>query len=141
MITEVKKMAEILYTQDGGKLAFGDYHLKEKTKVEDFAFGADILKVKTYADITRFEKNGLVVFESVPGTSVTGFVETADAMEFSVCGKGPVSITLGLQDDTVYEITEDGNQTGAVKTGLGGKLNLSLDLSGERTAFVVVKKA
>jgi hypothetical protein len=134
-------MAEILYAEDGGKLAFGDYHLKEKTKVEDFAFGADLLKVKTYADITRFEKNGLVVYESVPGTSVKGFIETADGVEFTVSGKGPVSITLGLQDDTLYEITEDDKQTGAVKTGLGGKLNLSIDLSGERAANVVVKKA
>ena len=62
-------------------------------------------------------------------------------MKFTVSGKGAVSITLGLQDDTLYEITEDGNDTGAVKTGLGGKLSLSLDLSGGRKAFVTVKKA
>ena len=115
-------MAEIIYTDDKGKLAFGDYHLKEKTKVEDFPFGGDLLKVKTYEDITRFEKNGLFVYESVPGTTVTDFVETADSMEFSVSGKGSVSITLGL-------------------AGLGGKLSLSLDLSDNRKAFVSVKKA
>ena len=134
-------MAEILYAEDGGKLAFGDHHLKEKTKAEDFPFGGDLLKVKTYEDITRFEKNGLFVYESVPGTTVTGFKETADGMEFTVSGKGAVSITLGLQDDTLYEISEDGGDTGAVKTGLGGKLSLSLDLSGDRKAFVTVKKA
>ena len=134
-------MAEIIYTDDKGKLAFGDYHLKEKTKVEDFPFGGDLLKVKTYEDITRFEKNGLFVYESVPGTTVTDFTETADSMEFTVSGKGAVSITLGLQDDTLYEINEDGNDAGAVKTGLGGKLSLSLDLSGGRKAVVTVKKA
>ena len=51
------------------------------------------------------------------------------------------TITLGLQDDTLYEISEDGNDAGAVKTGLGGKLSLSLDLSGGRKAVVTVKKA
>ena len=71
-------MAEILYAEDGGKLAFGDHHLKEKTKAEDFPFGGDLLKVKTYEDITRFEKNGLFVYESVPGTTVTGFEETEE---------------------------------------------------------------
>ena len=134
-------MAEILYTGEDGRVAFGDYTLKEKTKVEDFPFGGDLLKVKTYEDITRFEKNGLFVYESVPGTTVTGFSETADSMEFTVSGKGAVSITLGLQDDTLYEISEDGNDAGAVKTGLGGKLSLSLDLSGGRKAVFTVKKA
>lgn len=134
-------MAEIIYTDDKGKLAFGDHHLKEKTKVEDFPFGGDLLKVKTYEDITRFEKNGLVVYESVPGTTVTDFTETADSMEFTVSGKGSVSITLGLADDTLYEVKEDDKATGTVKTGLGGKLSLSLDLSNNRKAVVSVKKA
>ena len=134
-------MAEIIYTDENGKLAFGDYHLKEKTKVEDFPFGGDLLKVKTYEDITRFEKNGLFVYESVPGTTVTDFEETADSMEFTVSGKGSVSITLGLADDTLYEVKEDDKVTGSVKTGLGGKLSLSLDLSDNRKAFVSVKKA
>jgi len=134
-------MAEILYAEDGGKLAFGDHHLKEKTKAEDFPFGGDLLKVKTYEDITRFEKNGLFVYESVPGTTVQGFEETEDSMEFDVSGKGAVSITLGLAEDTLYQIVEDGNETGAVKTGLGGKLSLSLDLSGNRKAHVKVSRA
>ena len=134
-------MAEIIYTDDKGKLAFGDHHLKEKTKVEDFPFGGDLLKVKTYEDITRFEKNGLFVYESVPGTTVTDFTETADSMEFTVSGKGSVSITLGLADDTLYEVKEDDKETGTVKTGLGGKLSLSLDLSNNRKAVVSVKKA
>ncbi len=134
-------MAEIIYTDDKGKLAFGDHHLKEKTKVEDFPFGGDLLKVKTYEDITRFEKNGLVVYESVPGTTVTDFTETADSMEFTVSGKGSVSITLGLADDTLYKVKEDDKETGTVKTGLGGKLSLSLDLSNNRKAVVSVKKA
>lgn len=134
-------MAEILSTGENGKISFGDYTLKEKTKVEDYPFGGDLLKVKTFEDITRFEKNGLFVYESVPGTTVTDFTESPDSMEFTVSGKGSVSITLGLADDTLYRISEDGKETGAVKTGLGGKLSLSLDLSGNRKAHVKVSKA
>ena len=134
-------MAEILYAGESGRLSFGDHTLKEKTKVEDFPFGGDMLKVKTYADITRFEKNGLFVYESVPGTTVSDFKETADSMEFTVSGNGPVSITLGLAEDTLYNITEDGNDSGAVKTNLGGKLSFSVDLSDGRKAAVIVKKA
>ena len=40
-----------------------------------------------------------------------------------------------------YSIEEDGTETGAVKTGLGGKLSLSIDLSGNRKAHVKVSKA
>ena len=87
-------MAEILSTGENGKISFGDYTLKEKTKVEDYPFGGDLLKVKTFEDITRFEKNGLFVYESVPGTTVTDFTESPDSMEFTVSGKGSVSITL-----------------------------------------------
>lgn len=134
-------MAEILKAAENGRLSFGDHTLKEKTKVEDFPFGGDMLKVKTYEDITRFEKNGLFVYESVPGTTVADFKETADTMEFTVSGKGPVSITLGLAEDTLYNISEDGKDAGAVKTNLGGKLSFSVDLSDGRKAGVVVKKA
>ena len=49
--------------------------------------------------------------------------------------------TIGLDKLFYSKITEDGNDTGAVKTGLGGKLSLSLDLSDNRKAFVSVKKA
>ena len=62
-------------------------------------------------------------------------------MEFNVSGKGAVSITLGLAEDTLYEITEDGKNTGAVKTGVGGKLSISVDLSGGRKAGISVRKA
>ena len=77
----------------------------------------------------------------MPGTTVTDFTETADSMEFTVSGKGSVSITLGLADDTLYKVKEDDKETGTVKTGLGGKLSLSLDLSNNRKAVVSVKKA
>ena len=44
------------------------------------------MKVKTFKEITKLEKNGMFVYESVPGTSVYNFVETADGVEFTVEG-------------------------------------------------------
>ena len=41
-----------------------------KTKKDGFEFQGDIYKVKTFKEITKLEKNGMFVYESVPGTAV-----------------------------------------------------------------------
>ena len=87
-----------------------------------------MLKVKTYHEITKLEKNGMFLYESVPGTSVLQFVERADGVEFIVEGDEDAQITIGLNDDTEYEVFVDGRSVGAMKTGLGGKLSLSVEL-------------
>lgn len=33
----------------------------------------DLYKVKTFKEITKLERNGMFVYESVPGTAVTDF--------------------------------------------------------------------
>ena len=121
-------MAEILYSEDNGTVAFGDHTLREKTKVEDFPFGGDLLKVKTYADITRFEKNGLFVYESVPGTAVTGFAAREDGVEFTVEGVKDAEITLELAEATQYVITFNGEQHGLMETNRSGKLSIGVVL-------------
>ena len=37
-------------------------------------------------------------------------------------------ITVGLDDDTEYEVFVDGKSVGTMTTGLGGKLSLSVEL-------------
>ena len=37
-------------------------------------------------------------------------------------------ITLGLKDDTEYEVFVGGESIGRMKTGFGGKLSLSVEL-------------
>lgn len=37
-------------------------------------------------------------------------------------------LTIGLTDDTEYEVFVDGISTGTMTTGLGGKLSLSVEL-------------
>ncbi len=98
-------------------------------------------KVKTFREITKLERNDLFVYESVPGTAVEHFRATAEQVEFQVSGPEDAQITLGLEEDTEYEITVDGADAGRIKTNLGGKLMLSVELGGRDSASVKVVKA
>ena len=119
---------ELLRSESGGTISFGNHKLTQKAKLEDFRHEGDLLKVKTYNEITKLEKNGLFLYESVPGTSVLNFVEREDGVAFIVEGDEDAQITVGLADDKAYEVFVDGESRGAIKTGLGGKLSLSVEL-------------
>ena len=131
---------ELILSGENGNLSFGNHTLKEKAKKEDFPHGGDLYKVKTYNEITKLERNGIFVYESVPGTSVNNFRETENGVSFEVEGADDAQITLGLADDTEYEVFVKGESIGKMKTNLGGKLSVSVEFSGE-TVAVEVKKA
>lgn len=120
---------QLLRSEADGSVSFGNHTLAEKAKVEDFPHGGDLYKVKTFHTMTKLEKNGMFLYESVPGTSVNGLKETEDGMNFKVEGNSDAQITLGLKDDTEYEVFVGGESAGKVSTGLGGKLNLSVELT------------
>lgn len=130
---------DLLRSEADGAVSFGNHKLVQKAKVEDFKHAGDLLKVKTYKDITKLEKNGMFLYESVPGTSVNGFKEQAQGVEFSVEGDEDAQITIGLADDREYEVFISGKSMGTMKTGLGGKLSLSVELqaAGEVAVKVV----
>lgn len=131
---------ELLRTESDGTISFGNHTLAQKAKVEDFEHAGDLYKVKTYATMTKLEKNGMFVYESVPGTSVAHFMETADGVQFEVEGNGDVQITVGLQDETEYEVFVNGASVGTMSTNLSGKLNLSVELAGAGEVNVKVVK-
>ena len=112
-----------------GSLSFGNHMLTEKAKKEDFEHGGDLFKVKTYATMTKLEKNGMFVYESVPGTSVTHFTEKEDGVTFTVEGKEDAQLTIGLEDEAEYEVFVDGASIGKMRTNLGGKLSISVELA------------
>ena len=71
----------------------------------------------------------MFVYESVPGTTVTGLNLMENGMEFSVEGAAEdVQITVEMEADTEYEVYVGGNQIGCIKTNLGGKLSFSVEL-------------
>ena len=122
--------AQLLCTEQDGTLSFGNHKLEQKAKQDDFEHGGDIYKVKTYATMTKLEKNGLFLYESVPGTSVSHFQETADGVSFEVEGADDAQLIIGLCDDTQYEVFVAGKSAGKMNTDLGGKLNVSVELAG-----------
>ncbi|MDE6686609.1 MAG: endosialidase [Lachnospiraceae bacterium] len=131
---------ELLRSESDGSISFGDYTLRQKSKVEDYEHAGDLLKVKTFNEITRLEKNGMFLYESVPGTAVLNFKETADGISFVVEGDEDAQITVGLAEDTEYQVKVGGESAGTIKTNLGGKLVLSVELAGEGEVEVEITK-
>lgn len=120
---------QLIRSEQDGSVSFGNHTLATKAKLEDFPHGGDLYKVKTFQTMTKLEKNGMFLYESVPGTSVNELKETAEGMDFKVEGNEDAQITLGLKDDTEYEVFVGGGSIGKMKTGFGGKLSLSVELS------------
>ena len=77
---------ELIRTEDNGTISFGDYTLNVKSKLQDYEFGGDLYKVKTFNEITKLERNGMFVYESVPGTAVMDFKADDTGVTFSVEG-------------------------------------------------------
>lgn len=132
---------ELLRSETDGTFSFGNHKLAQKAKVEDFKHGGDLLKVKTYNEITKLEKNGMFLYESVPGTSVLNFKEQADGVEFTVTGDADAQITVGLSDNTEYEVFVADRNVGRMKTGMSGKLSLSVELENAGEVLVKVVQA
>jgi hypothetical protein len=133
-------VTELLRKEEDGTLSFGNYDLDKKTKLDNFEFKGDLYKVKTFQEINKLEKNGKFFYESVPGTTVTNLKETADGVEFTVEGPEDAQITLGMEDETEYEVLIDGADAGSDKSNLGGKLSLSVELDPSKQVHVVVRK-
>lgn len=131
---------ELLRTEEDGTLSFGDYSLGSKTKLDNFEFAGDIYKVKTFAEITKLEKNGMFVYESVPGSAVEHFKATAAGVSFEVSAAGDVQFTLELEPESEYMVLIDEVSAGVMKTNLSGKLSVSAELNAEERASVKVVK-
>ncbi|MDO5337414.1 MAG: endosialidase [Eubacteriales bacterium] len=130
---------ELLRTEVDGTISFGDYELGKKSKLSDYEHQGDMYKVKTFSEITKLEKNGTFVYESVPGTAVFNMLQDGDQMSFSVEGPEDAQITVEMEGDTEYEIFLNGATAGRMKTNLGGKLSFSAEL-GETAVQVRIEK-
>lgn len=132
-------ISELLRSEEDGTISFGDYTLSTKAKLDNFEHQGDLYKVKTCQEITKLERNGKFVYESVPGTAVEHLKATDTGMEFSVEGAEDAQVTVELEDEAEYDIVIDGADAGRMKTNLGGKLSLSVEL-GDAPVKVSVQK-
>lgn len=124
---------------DQDALSFGNYELTAKTKKEDFEWKGDIYKVKTFCEITKLEKNGLFAYESVPGTTVSNFTEQAKGVDFSVEGPETAQVIIGLEEDCEYDVFLNDVQVDRLRTNVGGKLTLNVELENNPVHVRVVK--
>ncbi|CCX58516.1 putative uncharacterized protein [Blautia hydrogenotrophica CAG:147] len=128
---------ELIRTEENGTISFGNYELRVKSKVSDYEHRGDMYKVKTFSEITKLERNGMFVYESVPGTTVFDLTQENGGMQFAVESNEDAQITVELEADAEYEIYLDGKSIGKMKTNLGGKLSFSIEL--ENALQVAVK--
>ncbi|MEG0989189.1 MAG: endosialidase [Clostridium sp.] len=134
-------VSELIRIEDDGTVSFGDYDLKTKSKLQDFEYKGDLYKVKTYDEITKLERNGMFVYESVPGTAVNHFSVNDTEMEFIVEGAEDAQITVQLEDDSEYEVFIDDIGVGTMKTNVSGKLAVSVEFNeGQAAKVKIVKK-
>lgn len=131
---------ELIRSEANGSISFGNYELSAKTKLSDFEHEGNLYKVKTFKEITKLERNGMFVYESVPGTAVEGFAAAENGVSFVVYGTGDAQITVGLEESTEYKININGAASDQQKTNLGGKLSLSLDLAEMNGAKITIEK-
>ena len=117
---------ELIKEEANGSLSFGDYTLGTKSKLDNFDFQGDLYKVKTFNEVTKLERNGMFVYESIPGTAVEHFAASDSEVSFTVEGQNDAQITLELEPETEYDININGSDSGTMKTNLGGKLSLSV---------------
>lgn len=122
-------VAELIKEEAGGGLSFGNHTLTEKAKKEDFKHGGDVYKVKTFNTMTKLEKNGLFLYESVPGTSVNNFIEDGNGVSFSVESDNDAQITIGLAENKEYKVSVNGKEIGTMESNISGKINISLELA------------
>ena len=132
---------ELLKAETDGTLSFGDYTLSSKTKLDGFEFQGDLYKVKTFSEITKLEKNGMFVYESVPGTAVDHFTENDEGVSCRVEGYKTSQVTVQLEEETPYQIFENGELTAEITTNVSGKLAVNLDLEDGKPIDLEIVKA
>ena len=132
---------ELIRQEDNGTISFGNHLMDEKKKVLDFEVSGDLYKIKTFKEITKLERNGLFVYESVPGTAVTDLNVFDDCMTFKVEGPEDAQITVEMEAETEYKVLLDGVNVGHMTTNLGGKLSFSVELEKAEDVAVEIVKA
>ena len=133
---EVKKAEKIYLATDPDREGEAiSWHLMEALKLS----GKKVYRI-TFNEITKLEKNGMFVYESVPGTAVENFKASADEVVFNVSADKDIQVTLELEADTEYVIYMDNVNIGTMKTNLSGKISVSAEMDPGRTVEIKVKK-
>ena len=130
---------ELIRQEDNGTISFGNHLMDEKKKVLDFEVNGDLYKVKTFCEITKLEKNGKMLLETVPGATVHNLEVNEKGAHFTVEGAEDVQITMELEPETEYKILIDDVNVGKMKSNLAGKVNFSVELAKNAPSVAIEK--
>lgn len=133
-------VTELFRSEENGTLCFGDYTLETKAKKGDIQFEGDIYKIKTFKTMTKLDKNGQLIFESVPGSAVSHFAATADGVAFEIESSSDVQVTLEVEPQQEYRVFVDQTNIGTIKANLAGKLTIGIELREGTASSVRVQK-
>ena len=134
-------ITELIRKEADGTLSFGNFDFDTKQKKSDFEYEGDLYKIKTFKEITKLERNGLFVYESVPGTAVEDFKASEREVSFKVSGTEDAQITLELEADSEYVVYMDDVNVGDMTTNLSGKLSVSAELDPNKEIEIkIIKK-
>ncbi len=120
---------EIIRVESDNSLSFGDYKTEDKKKIDGFEVNGNIYKVKTHNKITKIEKNGKLLLESVPGSTIHNFKFNEKVVLLNIEGYEDTQVTIELEPDTEYKIFIDSVNLGRMKSNFSGKINFSVELS------------
>ena len=130
---------DLIKLESDGTISFGDYTADTKKKVPDFKVNDDVYYVKTFNKITRLEKNGKLLLETVPGSAVHNFSINENLVSFSIEGKDDIQITMELEPESEYRVVVDDFNIGSVNSGAYGKVSFSVEANGNEKAVKVEK--
>ena len=131
---------ELIRLGNNGTISFGNYLLDVKKKILDFEVNGNLYKVKTFKEITKLEKDGKMILETVPGATIHNFNMTDKGVNFVVEGTEDLQLTLELEPEMEYKILIDSVNVGKMKTNMAGKVNFSIEMQQNITKTVEIKK-
>lgn len=133
-------VTELIKLEENGLLSFGNYKLDKKAKVDIFNVNGNVYKLKTFKDVTKLEKNGNLLIETTPGTTIRNYSLNENVVTFDIEGDEDPQITMELEPSTQYKITTNDASLGKFKTTMSGKLIFSAEVS-EIAVQVKVEKS
>lgn len=133
-------ISELIRVENDDSLSFGNYLMDSKRKIQDFDVDGDLYKVKTFKAMTKLEKNGRLLYESVPGTTVYNLAVTEAQTSFEVEGAEDAQVTIELESEQNYILFINDVEVDMMKTSLSGKISFGVDFE-TGNQKVMIKKS
>jgi len=123
-------------------LSFGNYQSEEKIKINDFEHLGDNYVLRTSKEMNRLQKNGGLLIESIPGSSIHYFNAGDEKIVFDAYGFKSTQITLELEPNTKYRIViDDVVIDGSVTSNSSGKISFSTNLNEGKHNILIEKNS